>query len=179
MCLRNFRIAATLLIKCAQADMTLADISSILYKEDPDDVAPIEELVKKAEAITEIMRNSVNKDFLRALEELEKQHSLVRESVKEGIQFLFPLLTPSSGQKALNDEALTLSPDILSDITANLNVTKQNSEDFGKSGVEFKEEEEDDSENKNSRLESDGRVKLTRLERIASMPNLHSVYWVI
>ncbi|CAD8163780.1 unnamed protein product [Paramecium pentaurelia] len=48
-CLRNARISTTLLKLGAQSDLTIHDISEILYREDPDELSPIEIAISKAE----------------------------------------------------------------------------------------------------------------------------------
>ncbi|CAD8155101.1 unnamed protein product [Paramecium pentaurelia] len=48
-CLRNVRISTTLLKLCAQVDLTIHDISEILYRENPDELSPIEIAINKAE----------------------------------------------------------------------------------------------------------------------------------
>ncbi|CAD8206792.1 unnamed protein product [Paramecium pentaurelia] len=48
-CLRNSKIATILLKMGAAADLTIHDISEILYREDPDELSPIEKAVQTAE----------------------------------------------------------------------------------------------------------------------------------
>ncbi|CAD8067503.1 unnamed protein product [Paramecium sonneborni] len=48
-CLRNTRISTTLLKLGTQADLTIHDISEILYREDPDELSPIEIAISKAQ----------------------------------------------------------------------------------------------------------------------------------
>lgn len=47
-CLRNAKIATILLKMGAAADLTIHDIAEILYREDPDELSPIEKAVQTA-----------------------------------------------------------------------------------------------------------------------------------
>lgn len=61
-CLRNFRIAETLLVKATQKGMTLFEISKIMYKLDPEGPKSVlENIVSKAEEIYSIVKSSVSK----------------------------------------------------------------------------------------------------------------------
>jgi Phosphatidylinositol 3- and 4-kinase len=51
-CLRNYRIAETLLIKGTQHGLTLNEIGKILYKSDSEETSLLEEIVKRAEETT-------------------------------------------------------------------------------------------------------------------------------
>lgn len=58
--------------------MTIADIAGLLYKDDPELVAPIEELIKKTEAITETMKNSISREFLNVLARGDKKAKITK-----------------------------------------------------------------------------------------------------
>eukprot|EP00331_Platyophrya_macrostoma_P032801 CAMPEP_0176437752 /NCGR_PEP_ID=MMETSP0127-20121128/18831_1 /TAXON_ID=938130 /ORGANISM="Platyophrya macrostoma, Strain WH" /LENGTH=594 /DNA_ID=CAMNT_0017821483 /DNA_START=213 /DNA_END=1996 /DNA_ORIENTATION=- len=77
-CLKNFRIASTVLIRYAKAEMTIADIANLLYKDEPDMVAPIEEIIKKAEIITETMKGSISREFLNILSQRDKKPKIAK-----------------------------------------------------------------------------------------------------
>ena len=60
-CLRNYRIAETLLIKGTELGLTLAEIGKILYKKDLDETSVLEGIVKKAEEMTLAFANPAQK----------------------------------------------------------------------------------------------------------------------
>lgn len=60
-CLRNYRIAETLLIKGTELGLTLGEIGKILYKKDLDETSILEGVVKKAEEMTLAFSNPAQK----------------------------------------------------------------------------------------------------------------------
>jgi hypothetical protein len=78
-CLRNFRIAETLLKKATLKGMTLFDISKIMYKLDPEGPKSVlENIVAKAEEIYSIVKNSVSKGLYLELNDI---HSKSRKNL--------------------------------------------------------------------------------------------------
>jgi len=58
-CLRNFRIAGTVLKKFANNGLTIHDIGTFMYRDDPEIESAIEGLIKETEDFVETMRSSV------------------------------------------------------------------------------------------------------------------------
>jgi len=75
-CLRNFRIAETLLIRATQRNMTLFEITKIMYKLDPEGPnSVLEDIVAKAEAIYSIVKTSVSKSLYLQLNDIHQKQS--------------------------------------------------------------------------------------------------------
>lgn len=67
-CLRNYRIAETTLVKSVQAGLTLFEISKIFYKLDPDGPKSVlENIVQKAEEIYTVVKSSVCRNLYTEL----------------------------------------------------------------------------------------------------------------
>ena len=67
-CLRNYRIAETTLIQSVKAGLTLFEISKIFYRLDPEGPESVlQNMVKKAEEIYEIVKNSVCRNLYSEL----------------------------------------------------------------------------------------------------------------
>jgi len=63
-CLRNFRMAETILKNGAQKGLTLYEIGTIIYKDDPDQISPIEEILERTEQIYKITKSSATKNIV-------------------------------------------------------------------------------------------------------------------
>lgn len=73
-CLRNYRIAETLLIRATQRNMTLFDITKIMYKLDPDGPNSIlQDIVAKSEAIYGIVKTSVSRGLYLQLNNIHQK----------------------------------------------------------------------------------------------------------
>jgi len=86
-CLRNFRIAETVLKKGATAGLTLYEIGTLLYREDPDFSSPIEEIIRKTEELCHTIKTSVPRGVLQILNKpnslLKKKDLLINKSFEE------------------------------------------------------------------------------------------------
>jgi len=69
-CLRNFRIAETVLKKFALAGLTIHEIGTFMYRDDPEIESPIEAIIKETEEFVETMRSSRVKDIFTRLAQL-------------------------------------------------------------------------------------------------------------
>jgi len=68
--LRNFRIAETVLKKFALAGLTIHEIGTFMYRDDPEIESPIEAIIKETEEFVETMRSSRVKDIFTRLAQL-------------------------------------------------------------------------------------------------------------
>jgi len=86
-CLRNFRIAETVLKKGATAGLTLFEIGTLLYRDDPDFSSPIEEIIRKTEELCHTIKTSVPRGVLQILNKpnslLKKKGLLCNKSFEE------------------------------------------------------------------------------------------------
>jgi len=86
-CLRNFRIAETVLKKGATAGLTLFEIGTLLYRDDPDFSSPIEEIIRKTEELCHTIKTSVPRGVLQILNKpnslLKKKDLLLNKSFEE------------------------------------------------------------------------------------------------
>lgn len=85
-CLRNYRIAETLLIKGTERGLTLGEIGKIIYKHWNEDSSLLERIVRDAEEMT-LMNNSPLHRMLK-LKTKVSQKSKVSSSIKENPQDL-------------------------------------------------------------------------------------------
>ena len=56
----------------AELKLTIFNIGTILYKDDPDQTSPIEEIIQRAEEISEIVRSSQSKNIIWDHEKLNQ-----------------------------------------------------------------------------------------------------------
>lgn len=82
--MRNFRIAETVLKKCALAGLTIHEIGTMMYRDDPDLPSALEELIQKTEEFCETIVKSVPKELLKELTKTEKKKSLKKAIAKTG-----------------------------------------------------------------------------------------------
>ena len=117
-CLRNFRIAETLLVKAVEKGLTLSQVSKIMYKLDPEGPPSLlESIVAKSEEIYSTVKRSVNKSLYLQLNCIHEK--IVKlGSGAEGFAELGSPASPSEpAGGALNDEkgdpglVLQLKPD--------------------------------------------------------------------
>jgi hypothetical protein len=105
-CLRNYRIAETLLVKATQKGMTLFEISKIMYKLDPEGPKSVlENIVAKAEEIFSVVKTSVSKGLYLQLNDVHMksrkdfpQLTLINSHSKTSTEM-------SAGEKAVEKQA--------------------------------------------------------------------------
>lgn len=66
--------------------MTIADIASLIYKDDPDCLSPIEKLIKTTESITSTMKSSISRDFLDGLTNHGKRQKMAKYYASDAIK---------------------------------------------------------------------------------------------
>eukprot|EP00828_Plagiopyla_frontata_P022867 TRINITY_DN2943_c0_g2_i1.p1 TRINITY_DN2943_c0_g2~~TRINITY_DN2943_c0_g2_i1.p1 ORF type:complete len:332 (+),score=64.11 TRINITY_DN2943_c0_g2_i1:1284-2279(+) len=85
-CLRNFKIAGIVLKRCAEEGLTLFDIGQIIYKEDPDELSIIQQIIVRVENYCQ----KVNKDSRwRNILQLNNRMNSQKKGTQNQQQFFF------------------------------------------------------------------------------------------
>lgn len=75
-----------MLVKFANANLTIADIVGFLYKDEPDLVSPIEELILKAESMKATRKNSIRDLILPDMKKEKKLQLLDNPAKKDAFE---------------------------------------------------------------------------------------------
>jgi len=83
-CLKNYRIAGTVLKKFSAAGVTLHEIAKFIYRDDPEVPSTLEGLIKKTEEFVETMRSELVNDILVRLAQATPKKSKLPSPAKKG-----------------------------------------------------------------------------------------------